>query len=71
MIMQTTAAMIPARGLIIYSATHTKSEQITIRPILQEKKAKTMLAEKENKMKQFWNLEILAAKNTTETSSCK
>ena len=56
MIMQSAAAMIPSRGLIIYSAAQSKSEQITIRPILQEKKAKTMLAEKENKTKQLCSL---------------
>ena len=56
MIMQTTAAMLPSRGLIIYSAAHAKSEQITKRTNLQEKKANTMLAEKENEMKQFCSL---------------
>ena len=59
MMKQNTAAIIPKRGEAIYSATLRKNALNTIRPVLQEKKAKTMLTKKGNKMKHFCSLHKL------------
>ena len=65
--MQSAVATIPSLGIIIYSAAHTESEQITIRPILQEKKQRQCSLKRKTKWSSFVHCIIHNTENGNKT----